>query len=199
MEIAKVVLEYVKVLLAWPTVAGLVALVFMGIFRQELRELIGRVFSIKFPGGGEVLASQREKLREETAPRNQPPQVPTQQIELPPGITLTTEQAQQVVQLVQSERANAALWEYRYLNLYLVRSTQAVLDWFATLPQPISLLLVDSHLQAFVPDANERVAILQALQSHHLVQRTGDLFAITHKGREYLQWRGPLLPVPGVS
>lgn len=194
MSRAQIVLEYVRVILAWPAVVAIVALTFVVLFRAQIGDLIGRIFKIKFPGG-ELFASQQQKSKEEIAPKTVPPDVPP--AELPQDITLTPDQRQQMVQVLQSERANAALWEYRYLNYYLARSTQTVLDWFATLPQPIGLNLVDSHLQTFIPSAGERGAILTALQNHHLIQRTGDLLAITPKGREYLQWRGPLLPPSG--
>jgi len=103
---------------------------------------------------------------------------------------------QQIGHLLQSERANAFLWEYRYLNLFLARSTQLVLDWLGTLQQPISVNLLDSHLQAYIVDAQERVAILTALQNHHLILIQNNLVQITPKGREYLQWRGPLPAAP---
>ena len=172
---------------------GVIVLAFVRLFRNQIAGLIDRVFSIKFPGG-ELLASQREKAREEATVRATPGPVPASSVELPQGITLAPSQAEQVMQLLQSERANAALWEYRFLNYFLVRSTQAVLDWFATLPQPLSVNLVDSYLQPFIPSAGERSAILAALENHHLISRTGVLLAITAKGRDYIQWRGPLLP-----
>lgn len=195
-EVVSVVLEYLKVLLSAPVVAGTIAIVCLGLFRGEIRSLIARVGRIRFPGG-EVFASQQERTQADLAPREDPPAVPQgQQPQLPATITLTPQQAQQIGHLLQSERANAFLWEYRYLNLFLARSTQLVLDWLGTLQQPISVNLVDSHLQAFIVDAQERVAILTALQTHHLILIANNLVQVTPKGREYLQWRGPLPATP---
>ncbi len=101
-----------------------------------------------------------------------------------------------MVHLIQSERANAALWEYRYLNQFLVRSTQLVLDWIAGLPNGISTAFFDSQLQAHISLANERFAILNALQRHHLISVRDGLIQVTDKGREYLSWRGPMPPIP---
>lgn len=191
-DIAHLVLEYVKVLLSAPVIAGAVALTFLCLFRGEIRALIGRVFRIRFPGG-ELFASQQERTQAAIAPKEQPPGGPQgQQVQLPATVTLTPEQAQQVVAIIQSERANATLWEYRYLNFFLARSTQLVLDWLGTVQQPISVNLIDSYLQSFIVDAQERVAILTALQNHHLITIANNLVQITPKGREYLQWRGPL-------
>lgn len=192
MEIAKLVLEYLKVVLGAPVIVGAVAMTFLYLFRGEIRALIYRIWRIRFPGG-ELFASQQERAQADIAPKGQPPAAPRgQQVQLPATFTLTPEQAQQVVPLIQSERANAALWEYRYLNYFLARSTQLVLDWLGTLQQPISANLIDSHLQAFIIDAQERMAILTALQNHHLITMENNLVQITPKGREYLQWRGPL-------
>ncbi|TAJ07244.1 MAG: hypothetical protein EPO61_14885 [Nitrospirae bacterium] len=177
MELARLVLEYMKVLFSAPVIFGVVALAFLMMFRKDIAGLIGRIFRIKFPGGSEIIASQQERVQEDIAPRQQPPALADQtQILLPVGINVSQEQAQQIRQLIQSERANAALWEYRYLNLFLVRSTQAVLDWLATLPQPVSRNFFDSFLQPFIPDANERGAIFAAIQSHHLVSEVENLY-----------------------
>ncbi len=100
-------------------------------------------------------------------------------------------QDERIQQLVRSERATAILWEYRFLNFYLARITQLVLGNLAERP-PISVRQLDAELMAIVRDPVERKAILDALTTHHLVSTTGDLIEITPKGREYLQWRGPL-------
>lgn len=195
-DIVNVVLEYLKVLLSAPVIAGSVALACLCLFRGEIRTLIARVGRIRFPGG-ELFASQQERTQADIAPKEQPPAVPQgQRVQLPPTVALTPEQTQQLASFIQSERANALLWEYRYLNRFLARSTQLVLDWLGTLQQPISVNLIDSHLQAYIVDAQERVAILTALQNHHLITIANNLVQVTPKGREYLQWRGPLPTTP---
>jgi hypothetical protein len=108
-ESVSVVLEYLKVLLSAPVVAGTIAIVCLGLFRGEIRSLIARVGRIRFPGG-EVFASQQERTQADLAPREDPPAVPQgQQPQLPATITLTPQQAQQIGHLLQSERANAFL------------------------------------------------------------------------------------------
>ena len=191
------VLEYFKVLLSGPPIAGTITILCLCLFRGEIRSLIARVGRIRFPGG-EVFTSQQECSQADIAPKEQLPDVPRgEQPQLPATITLTPEEAEQIGHLLQSERANAYLWEYRYLNLFLARSTQLVLDWLGTLRQPMSVSLIDSYLQTFVVDAHERAAILTALESHHLIFITpAKLIEISPKGREYLEWRGPLLQNP---
>ena len=196
METARLILDYLQVILSGPVVLGTVVLIFTRMFRNQIGGVIERTWQIKFPGG-ELSASQQERSRELT-PHTTEAQLPGTDVKLPDTINLNPEQAGKIVQLIQSERANAYLWEYRYLNFYLVRSTQMVLEWLASQPQPVSLRFLDSFLQPSIADANERGAIVSALQKHHLIVISGDAITVTPKGREYLQWRGPLPPAGAV-
>ena len=65
MEIAALVLEYVKVLLSAPVIAGAVAVVAFYLFSEDIRSLLRRVAKIKLPGGGEFSTSQIEKSSED--------------------------------------------------------------------------------------------------------------------------------------
>lgn len=196
MDIAKLILEYLRAILSTPVIVGAIALIFIHLFRKQMGGLIDRVWRIKFPGG-ELSASQQERARELEPPAATGP-LSARDVNLPANVNLNPEQTGQVLHLIQSERANATLWEYRYLNYYLVRNTQMVLDWLASQPQPLSLRLVDSLLQPTIPDTNERAAIVNALQTHHLITVVGDAINVTPKGRDYLQWRGPLAPINAV-
>ena len=191
MGIAELVLEYLKVILSGPVLGTAVAVAFLTLFRSEISRLIDRIKTIKGPGGVHLELQQKKDL--EKIPGQKDP-IETAEVELPKSIEITPEQANKVVQLLKSEKANAYLWEYRYLNYYLVRSTQLVLDWVGT-QQTVSLRFLDSYLQPSIPDVNERNAILEALKNHHLITVVGDVVQITPKGREYLQWRGPLPPI----
>lgn len=88
------------------------------------------------------------------------------------------------------------MWEYRYLNYYLARGTQLVLDWLIDLPQPTTFSHYDTHWLPIIPSANERQAIITALENHHLIIRdTTDMITVSPKGIEYQEWRGELLPL----
>ena len=192
----EIVLEYLKVLLSWPVVTGIISLIAIKTFRPQIAALLGRPLKLEWPGGGASFGSQDKTSKAELPTNNAIPAIPasSEVVALPQSVSPSSSEAQDIVHLVRSERANAALWEYRYLNLFLVRGTQVVLDWLATLPNGISSAFFDSQLQAFITAANERFAILNALQKHHLVSINADLISITDKGREYLTWRGPLPP-----
>lgn len=127
MEIASLVLEYLKVLLSPQIVAGTVGLVFLYMFREDVKALFLRVAKIKFPGGAEVSTSQSERQIKEEGIEKKPlpaPEVPI--TGLPPG--LTPQQSKSVESILKAEQATSYLWEYRYLNYFLVYRTQVVLD-----------------------------------------------------------------------
>jgi hypothetical protein len=101
--------------------------------------------------------------------------------------------------MIQSARATAYLWEYRFLNRFLVRHTQGVLDWLAT-RAPMLMHQIDAELIPFIQSSEERNAIIRALSNHHLITVGADgLVEVTPKGHEYREWRGPLPPVARVE
>lgn len=112
--------------------------------------------------------------------------------ELPEGVNVSEEDARRLRQTMQSERARAHLWEYRYLNYFLVLNSQRVLDWLAGLPDPPTFTMYDAWWQQVIPSAEQRRTIIQVLEEHNLIVMKGDLIEITPKGREYIEWRGPL-------
>lgn len=195
METARLVLEYVKAILSPQVVAGIAALAFFLMFKEDIKALIRRIAKIRFPGGGEVSTTQVERASEESPHREAaPPVPPPEQVPLPPSLSFTPDQVEQIAQAFQAERAKAYLWEYRYLNYYLVPATQRVLDWLASLSTRTSYSLFDTLWMPTIPSAEERRAIINALETHHLIQFQGELIEVTPKGREYIQWRGPLPP-----
>ena len=190
MTIAQLVLEYLKVVLSSQVIAGIVAFTFLILFRRDIKALLLRIAKIKLPGGTEVSTPQAAKLEEtpKDKPLPKPPQDPS--LQLPQN--LNQKQLEEVRQLLEAERAQAYLWEYRYLNYFLAYQTQQVLDWFASLPSRTSLELFDAIWLPAIPSAQERQAIINALQAHYLIHIEHGLIEVTPKGREYIQWRGPL-------
>src|SRR5207249_2538621 len=156
---------------------------------DDLKAMLLRIAKIRFPGGTEISTSQSENQEKEAAEKQKPP--PTPQTGLPAlPVELMPQQRAAVEEIIRAERATTYLWEYRYLNYFLVYHTQQVLDWLASLQQPITLRYFDSFWLPLIPSANERNAVITALQAHHLIQVTNDLIQVTPKGREYQQWRG---------
>jgi hypothetical protein len=191
---AQLVLEYLKVLLSPQVVAGVVAFTVLFCFRNQIRAVFDRI-KIKFPGGTELSTSQATKIDETEKPLPNPPKDASANLPLPPN--LDQQQQKKVEELLQAERARSYLWEYRYLNYFLALHTQHVLDWIASLSSRTTFMLFDTIWLPAIPSAVERRAVITALQAHSLIQIENDLVEITPKGREYIQWRGPL-PQPKV-
>jgi hypothetical protein len=209
---ASLVLEYFKLFLATPPITGFVLIVFMYVFREPLKQLIGRTQGVKFPGG-EWSGSQVERTAEAALSGQDRPALPAPELQgeavapnqgLVPttmspeianaGEVLTPEAKAKISDFMKAERARAGFWEYRFLNMYLVPHTQAVLDWFASRVNRVTLQLYDAVWARTIPNPEERKAVLGALLNHHLIQvGAGDLIEVTAKGGEYIDFRGPLL------
>jgi len=195
MEIAKLILEYLKALLSAQVIFGGVSLVLFFWFREDIKALLLRIAKIRFPGGAEVSTSQSERqINEERIEERLLPQPNTSDIGLPDD--LTSNQREVIKNIIGTARATAYLWEYRYLNHFLVYKTQMVLDWLISLPQTASYSLYDAIWLPLIPSAQEREAVISALETHHLVQIQDGIIKVTPKGLEYKQWRGPLPQLP---
>ncbi len=184
MSRSQLYLEILKLLLSPQVVGGACVLIFIFFFRSEVKALLGRVAKISF-GGAEVDMPQAQRLESaEKPPPNQ--------------LTLSLAKEEQPIdaaalrERLDAERARAATWEYRYLNYFLARATQVVLDWLASLTVRTTKSMYDTYWTPLIVSAEEREAIMTALQAHHLIQIKDDLIEVTPKGREYISWRGPL-------
>ncbi|HLD10433.1 MAG TPA: hypothetical protein VJB68_10345, partial [Methylophilaceae bacterium] len=169
MEYANLILEYLKVLLTAPVLFSLVAVLFVTLFREDIKALILRIAKIKLPGGTEVSIPQSYQLAAEEQKPAPEPSVENQVALVGLPADLTPQQQSTVEQLIRSYIATAYIWEYRYLNYFLVRGTQLVLDWLIGLPQATTYMHYDSVWLPIIPSANERQAIINALQTHHLI------------------------------
>jgi hypothetical protein len=183
MEVAKLVLEYLRVVLSWPVITLALGGAFLWFFREEIKAALNRIAGFRF-GDKELLMTQAtNNVLAAAAP--QPPEATPA---LPAANGPDTEER------VSTERERALLWEYRFLNYFLVPRTQLILDWLASRPA-MSVHTYDSWLMGSVPNPTERIAVLNALRNHHLVDvRDNDhMIVVNPKGREYIQWRGPAL------
>ncbi len=192
MATAQLILEYIKVFLTPQIVIGIIVAVFVAAFREDIKALFSRIATIKLPGGTELSTSQSAKLEEE--PKNKPPPTPPPSTDVNLPSSLDQNELRTVRELLNAERVRAYVWEYRFLNYFLVPHTQRVLDWFASLSQRTSIQLFDTVWMPLIPNPQERRAVLSALQAHHLITIENDLVEVTPKGREYIQWRGGPLP-----
>ena len=198
LDLPKLILEYLKVLLTAPVLFSVVAIFFICRFTEDIKALLLRVAKIKLPGGTEVSTAQSSRITEEEQ-KTLPEKIEISIQGIPS--TLTAEQKQTIEELIRSHIATAYLWEYRYLNYFLVRSTQVVLDWLIGLPQSTTYAHYDSLWLPLIPSSSERQAIINALQMHNLItyDASTNMITVTPKGREYREWRGDFLPPANVT
>lgn len=192
MNIATLILEFLKVLLSPQMVVGTVLVILFILFRSELRSLLSRIASIRWgqaeisapqlpsEGAGTSVSSDNSNLSHTATPQ------------LPEGVNVSSEDAERLRQAMLAERSRAHFWEYRYLNYFFVIGTQRVLDWLISLPNSTTFTAYDALWQPFIPTAEQRRTIINVLEEHNLIVMHGDLIEVTPKGREYAQWRGPL-------
>ncbi|WP_297325431.1 hypothetical protein [Nitrosomonas sp.] len=109
LEIAKLILEYLKVLLSSPALFSVIAIFFICRFTEDIKALLLRVAKIKLPGGTEVITTQRSRIAEEEK-KALPEKTEISVQGIPP--TLTPEQKQTIEQLIRAHIATAYLWEY---------------------------------------------------------------------------------------
>jgi hypothetical protein len=196
----QILLEYVRVFLSWPAVVLALGVIFLVRFKEPIKALIDRAASIKLPGGGELVFPQtalnalNARTGDEARPTTLAVQVQAEQIAVndPQAPPAHPADVAALEQRLRSERERAYLWEYRFLNYFLAPKTQIVLEWLAS-RQPTNFATYDNWIMAQVRNPVERFAMIEALRSHHLLSVDENwLMSVTPKGREYMQWRGPL-------
>ena len=190
---SELVLEYVKVILDFPFLSLVFAICFSFMFREGIKALLLRVGKIRFPWA-ELSTTQSNIQASNNVKESEVKSSSVDDI----ISDLTKEKQEEIQKLANSYMENTTLWEFRYLNLFLVNTTQYVLDWLISYNQPISSHLYDSTWLPIVPSANERGNIFNALQGHHLItfDQSSGRIAVTPKGFRYQQWRGGPLPPP---
>jgi hypothetical protein len=186
MGVAQLILEYLKVLLSPQVVIGMVVVAFFCRFSTEIVGVMKGVASIRLPGGTQ-LSLQQQPISdiEKKAYPVIPTDAPTPQT---PDIQLTPEKEKALRDELKSVSELANLWEYRYLNFFLVPATKSVLYWLAGNENGITYSLYDAMWLPIITSKNERNTIINVLQTHNLISIEGSLIKITPKGKDYIAW-----------
>lgn len=185
MDIARLVLEYVRAILSPQMIAGLVVVALLVLFTSDLKRLLARVAKLRFPGGSEVTLQIERSLTERAGLNvHDPAAAPA----LPENPT-----RDQVDNTIGAYQAVARMWEFRYLGYFLAHDTQWALDWIAG-ASGATVGVLD-----LLYAAPERDAILDALRKHGLIEQRGDSLKVSDKGRGYITFRGPLRPPLGAG
>lgn len=176
-------LEFLKVLLGWPSIVLTIAIFGFYIFRVPLSKWLENV---KIDYGGATISSQQQKVEDNVqAPKLEVDQSGPSVLPVPNGSDSN---------LVNQWKAAAYLWEYRFLNFFLAYHSQQFLDWLCDRTEPMSLEVTNSLWLVKVPDVAERQAVVEAITRHHLAEIRDSMISITPKGREYVEFRGRFDP-----
>lgn len=185
---AELWLEYFQLAFSWPPIALTIALVFLYSFKENIANFIDRGEEVTTPIGGMKATPQP---------------LPTEEKELPPikdelPASISEGEAKEILERLHEERQNTRLWQYRYLNKFLVQNTQHMLDAVRFADPGIQESLLKQALQQAGVGGDEFVAIMSALTTNDLVTTNNGLVEITTKGRDYLTWRGSMPFAPAV-
>lgn len=177
------IIEYLKVVLTGPTISGLVIAGILWLFHNELRDFIKRLGHIKFPGGELDAPFQSQASIAEEA---------SESVALINGASPTNINDTDLTEVLKSAQEAALLWEFRFLNYFLVRRTQDIFSWFVTHGDPISQSLFDATWNLLIGTQVERDAIINSLSTHRLItiDETHHFINVTDKGRNYAYWPG---------
>ena len=160
------ILDYLRVAASWPIIVFVLGCIVLVKFQIPLTELIGRVAVIRVPGG-ELRVRQSG----------------------PPDALIPTPAAGPSAAPNQDA---AKLWEFLFLNYFLVPTTQWILEMLCKSPSGLTHQDFTSALLPDVPpNSVEPNAIYNALLRHNLIEgsENGNIKA-TAKGMEYRTFRG---------
>ncbi len=185
MEVAKVILDYLRLFVPYVTI-GVLLLIFIFNFKENIAGLIDRI--TKYKGlGQEFEASQRaQELKGSNIKKED---LPIEDNVSSPAKELSPED---MAKRLESEKQNTLFWEFRYLDYYLVERTKQVLRWFSTLENKCKLSKFETEWGCIIQNTSERSVILDVLKKHQLivefiVEDSNLCMEITKKGKCYVQ------------
>lgn len=167
-----ILLGFARVLFDWPVLGSLTILTTLLLFGRDLKALMARLAKLEFMGG-KLEATQSARVA-----------APTTSLDSPDG----SDSAPFPENQPDANLIATRIWEYRYLNQFLVVQTQLVLDWLSSNERAIPLEAYNAFWSARITGSGERWAILQALEHHGLIAMPGSEVRITDKGKEYVGW-----------
>ena len=146
------VLEFLKLIFAWPLCTVSIVVFLSLFFREPITNWLTR---LKIEYGGATLSSQQptesdstQRLPSSSTPKADPGDEFTKGLE--------KMDADQLKRQVIQWRANTYVWEYQYLNRFLVYNSRRVLGWLYDLNQPVNIEYADSFWRPQISARNER-------------------------------------------
>lgn len=186
----KLVLEYLKVALSWPVVVGSGGLFVILRFTPQVRRLIERIATVKFPGG-ELSMPQLATLENEApvapAEEGSDSVSPDEAAAVEGQSDLSDrEQIETLRAIAAQEIKIARIWQFRFFNYFFAPSTQEVLNWLILQNhQTTTTAIYQTAWAARITQPEERDAVLQALSMYDCIRQEGPFVRVTELGNEY--------------
>jgi len=201
MGINQIILEYLRVILSWPLLTFILLIIFLFKFANSIKVFLENLRSLK-AGPFEFIQQQK------------PPEEINKKIEdklEESGITLTKKQLKQIEETFETlsrEKQNkefqiskqeevirylaerAELYEFLYLNLYLVYNSKIALFWFVNSSTKDNFIYSFPLPPQIVNQTAEKEAIFTVLLSNGLIEQDEFLFKISEKGKRFLKFLG---------
>ncbi|MHB1131669.1 MAG: hypothetical protein ACYC4L_04705 [Chloroflexota bacterium] len=214
-------LKVIEKVADWPFVLLVLGFCAGLVYREQIGRLIDRVISLEGPGGWKAQTSQPSNSPAPPTlspnPADLAPAGGTKTLTAPasvnlvtgeqvkveegktPSVAATTEEDADLLRKALSDRDQAVwYWYFRYLSVFLVPLTQAVLRWFSIWTLPIPEADYHNWFAKSVPDHLQRQIMIDVLLQNGLLHKSDEGFVITDTGRRFLAFIGPTPNLAGV-
>jgi len=189
----EMILKYIIVFLSWPFIALVIIVFICSKFKGPISNWL---VNLKVQYGDAIISSSqsvepvRSGVLQET--QSKPKDGPTLYLE-----SISTNDSNELKRMIINWRENAYIWEYKYLNFFLVPHTKEVLYWLYNTTSS-RFETYNNIFSGKIPDLAERTAVIKALESHFMIKPIENgVLEISDKGKEYTEvMLAPILSKP---
>mgnify|MGYP001596312094 CR=1 FL=1 len=205
LEYIKIIKEFLEIILTWPVAFGVVSLIFIFKFSEEIRKFLNDIIYIKAGGVEAHRQSQveqnqdlKEKIEENL--ENEGITITQDQLnELEDSIAyLSKEKEEKDKEVLNKEnlikyyQERAEVYEFNYLSNFLVNNSKQALLWFYKQYNYSSTkenFLLNFTLSFNIPNpSNEKEIIFNVLLVNQLIVLQNGLYVISEKGEKFLKY-----------
>ena len=211
-------LEFLRIIISWPFMIGVVVIVFLLLFRDTISEFIKRLSRITLPGGATIQTAQpptpeetgegtkwqefMETLESHLADKEEELDKTRHDVETALRNAKNYEEllskAMKLLEdsdkpLAEKDKA-IRVWMFSYLTMFFVPATKTVLQWVAGAGK-VSKALYEMTFAVTITDDQNRNRTWAVLETYGMVHKTesglfGDLYEISPTGRDFLAFIG---------
>lgn len=199
-DIAKEILEYLKVIFSWPIIVFTLSMIFMFKFSKEIHDFL--LNTTHFKAGPVEMTKQSEEeppsekiegnLENDNNVQFTQDQITALDNEFTRLSSETDQQKQTIEQKDEFIRyliARLELTEFAYLNLFFVPNTKMVLHWLRSVGQTTKELF-NISFQPSIPSEVERETIFSVLLGNEMIIEQNSQFQLTEKANKFLDYLG---------